>query len=1039
MVTFAIMAYVAYLLLANAFSHRTLRASAENRFLDDGEKQARTLGYFLAERLRDLHRLASSTEVRTYFQNKALGMSMRYGLAASLGQVGTVFGAVMEETEVTGYPLFSSLHLLDADGVLLVDGRRTVEDGARQEIPEKKDTWVAAKEVLSFAMPVLIKGTLVGFLLAELPVNPLLSWVNRERQAADESWTGLLAGARAIGTDRAKGRWRTNPAVPVPDGEVTYADGLAVCAFPVPRTSFRLVVAAPWASISGGLGTFHFVLGIGAVFAALLFLLMGAVRRAQRKRERENLLETNRRLEAAMLHASRMAVQAEAANAAKSAFLANMSHEIRTPMNAVIGLSRLLQETPLTQAQREDLEKIHSASCMLLGVINDILDYSKIESGKLKLDLHSFRLDDLLAQMKTLFGGAADEKGLELLFRVTPDVPPALIGDSLRLGQIFTNLLGNALKFTERGQVELRVTRIEGTDGEVLLRFEVQDSGIGMDREQISRIFEAFSQADVSTTRQYGGTGLGLAISRRLVAAMGGSLEVTAAPGEGATFFFEIRLPLSSDLGGRSERPEMIAPGAAFLVVDDQASARSVLREMLEGWQFRVVEAESGVAAVEAAMEAHREGRPFQVILMDWKMPGQWDGLEAIRNLRRLKEEGAAALTRTPVFIVSAYSREDLPQDAPLIDGFLGKPVTASALYDALIEATGGTPERAIRAKEEPIPSFAGASILMAEDHAVNRMVALRWLEKTGVQVTVAVNGAEAVELADTVGFDLVLMDLQMPVMDGFEATRRIRERHPGLPIIALSAAVMESDREKARAAGVNDHLAKPLNTGELYRAMGRWLKGGRTAPAGTRGAPEGPACGPVALEGFDTEVGLVAADGDVAFYHRLLRRFKDQLLHELPTMCAALDRGEDKEAACLAHTLKGTAGMLGAVDLAGVATTVDRVFKEGKGISRTLRQDLRRALEAVWERLETLPSPQAEDIRVCETQGEEAVVALLRRVRTGELVEEELVDAAVRFLEERLGCGAASDLRRLVEVFDHDAAAALLLDLATRSGVDLP
>ncbi|RKT45115.1 response regulator [Thiocapsa rosea] len=562
------------------------------------------------------------------------------------------------------------------------------------------------------------------------------------------------------------------------------------------------------------------------------FVGFDSVRRHHRYSEAEQRLLTvfaqmlvnvqKRRETEASLRLSRE--QAEAASRSKSEFLANMSHEIRTPMNAVIGLSQILLGTELNDEQRDYLGKIFSSSRLLLGIINDILDYSKIEAGKLELESRPFRLDQLLEQMATLFGSAAGQKGLELIFRVSPEAPRTLLGDTLRLGQVLTNLLANALKFTEEGTVEVRITRLGGDTDQVRLRFEVSDTGIGMDAGQVDRLFQAFSQADSSTTRKYGGTGLGLVISRKLVERMGGDLAVASSPGEGSVFSFDLLLPVSrEDTGPGNTRA---ISGARVLVVDDHSVARTVLREILESWRCRVEEAASGAAAVRAVIEAERAGMAFDFILMDWKMPGEIDGLEAVRQLFRLRKEGVLTGAEAPAIIVSGYNRDDLPKDRPGLNGFLGKPVTASTLLDTLLEARGGEPHpgKPARPARPATPSFAGAAILLVEDNALNQEVAKRMLQRTGAVVTLAENGVEAVELATSQDFDLVLMDLQMPIMDGFEATRRIRLERPDLPIIALSAAVMEIDRNDAREAGMNGHLAKPIDTVELYRTLALWL-----------------------------------------------------------------------------------------------------------------------------------------------------------------------------------------------------------------------
>jgi len=642
--------------------------------------------------------------------------------------------------------------------------------------------------------------------------------------------------------------------------------------------------------------------------------------------------------------------QAQAANRAKSDFLANMSHEIRTPMNAIIGMSHLALQTPLDERQRNYVEKIESSAESLLRIINDILDFSKIEAGKLEVEKLGFNLDDVLNNIAHLAGLRAQGKEIEILLRADPAIPQRLVGDAMRLGQILINLVSNAIKFTTVGEVVITVDLDKASpglnaNGSTQLRFAVRDTGIGMSRQQLARLFESFHQADASTTRRYGGTGLGLAISRRLVEMMGGRMGVESTEGKGSLFW--VSLPFEID--GEPVPPRRAVPaGLRCLVADDNASARVILGEMLSGFGFAVTTADSGEEALSKSSD-----QTFDLVLMDWKMPGM-GGLEAARQLKQANAAPA-------VVMVTAFGREEVmaKQESALLDGFLHKPVSASVLLDTVVGICGprtrAEPIRADRAAELLLP---GARILLVEDNPVNQEVASELLLNAGATVQIAGNGAEALALLEAGRFDAVLMDVQMPVMDGFEATRRIRA-NPGyaeLPVIAMTANALAGDREKCLAAGMNDYVTKPIRMSEFFGALQRWLH---------LAAPDNPPPPPPPVHEswepaeLDIDGALSRIGTNTATYWRLAQTYARHHAGDADQLTAALQAGDFGLAGRLAHTLRGASATLGADALAAAAGALEVACESRDlALAQEVLQALIPRLQRLLASLAALPAP---------------------------------------------------------------------------------
>ncbi|MFH0728508.1 MAG: response regulator [Pseudomonadota bacterium] len=734
---------------------------------------------------------------------------------------------------------------------------------------------------------------------------------------------------------------------------------------------------------------------------------------------------------------------AEAGTLAKSEFLANMSHEIRTPMNGIIAATDLLLGQELSDRSRHFLKIIHNSAHSLLGIINDILDFSKIEAGKLNLERAPFRLDDVLERVCDVFASHAASKGIEIVIDVNPDIPNALIGDSLRLQQVFTNLISNAIKFTKKGDVVIRGgTDTQGAASEpapdqIRLMFSIKDTGVGIPPGARRRLFEPFSQLDATSTRKYGGTGLGLCICKQLVEMMGGVIWVDSRVGDGSTFSF-------TALFGRqaaAEDPRMTLPvelnSPHVLLVDDCEESRSVLEKTLNGFGLSVSSVSSGEEALKTLSLEKGNDPAVDLVMLDWLMPGM-DGIETTRIIR---EELKLNL---PIIMMTAFSEERVKRDAfrKGVNSFLSKPLSAATLYQVILDAFG----KEAPGMDNPQKSAAteitlyknqlrGIRVLLAEDNLSNQEIVQAVLEEAGMVVTIAANGREAVNRVREQTFDVVLMDVQMPEMDGFNATRAIRNSDDltrDIPIVAMTAHAMKRDEEKCIAAGMNGYVAKPITQERLFRTLWRWTRPKRatreTMPPVKKKPPEAADVLPESLPGIDIGHALKSLHLDAPVFRKILLKFLEINRKSFPEISAAFEARTWETLRFLAHNIKGSAGNIGAEGLAAAASDLENASRQAGdgGVERVLFDRLETAFIEVMNSLESLkiPSAATEVLREAFPEIPEAASHLLGEFMVSlDLADPEAIENRLEAVRGYLPTSLQRHLSIYLANYDYDLA----------------
>ena len=759
------------------------------------------------------------------------------------------------------------------------------------------------------------------------------------------------------------------------------------------------------------------------------------------------LKQVQLQLEQANVQLSARTIEAESANRAKSEFVSNMSHEMRTPMNGIIGLTELALRQELSPRLQDYLGKIRTSSAVLLNVINDILDFSRIESGRLELDVHTFDLEKAVGDTIEMFSLRAAEQETELFLFVAPDAPRWVTGDSFRLGQVMNNLVGNAVKFTRSGEIVVRILPVASEAGYATFRFSVRDTGIGISADQLSNLFNPFTQADRSISRRFGGSGLGLTISQRIVEMMGGTIEVDSEPGRGSMFHFDIRLAIPEQ--PLSSRPTL--RGQRVLVVDDLETSRNHLTEWLTSWNFTVTPAASGEEALALLQRTTNPEETFELVLIDWKMPGM-DGTELLRRIGRWTKD--VRIPRLPAIIMTTdFVRENLLNKAAgmRLDAILTKPVTGASLHGCIAGLQGVAIPKPVQPVAmdagEIVAHLRGAHVLLVEDNAVNQQVEREILEQAGFRVAVVANGQRALEALNRDAFDAVLMDVQMPVMDGLTATREIRNdaRWALLPVIAMSAAVLDEEIEACLAAGMNDHVAKPVSPIRLMTTLAKWIKVDRPldAPAPASRTAEVTAIElPDELPGLAIHKALAMLGGNRVLLVSLMHQFAGSHAHVTDEMRRLLERGDRAQAEALAHRIRGAAGNLCAEELHAAATALERQLTANDPAPdlEPFHAVLTRTLASISRLPVVDPSvPLLLDCQQCRFDDAQELFARLNLLLSDNAhVPDELIDE----LKERVQCAEVhrhlDAMRRHLDRYNYPGALARFNEISCLQGRNL-